>query len=152
MLVINKRSSFMRRSRIFFIMGTGQSRAPEQGTCGVKPGFLDWEWYRVCGGASKNPRRRKCVFRWSVRPVVRYPLVYCPLTPILREAISLYYSGGSSMQLGMNIITWVGIAKNFTRPEVKGQGHGSWPGQLTYNGGGRHVDGVASNLTCFYLI
>ena len=83
---------------------------------------------------------RRCVFRSSVRPSVR------PLTPVSRDAVSLYLVDRFHWKLRQitNLSCEWAFLKTFSR---------SW-GQRSqvcecYNGGGIHFDGV---MRCFRLV
>ena len=65
--------------------------------------------------SAANRRIRHCVFRLFVRPAVR------SLTPILRDAISLYLQWNLA-QIFI-FIMWMRIAEKVSRSEVRGQGH-----------------------------
>ena len=56
------------------------------------------------------------------------------------------------MKLATKFVVWtllVGIAEKVVK--VRGQRARSSPDHLSYNGGGMHLDGVTSMLTCFSM-
>ena len=87
----------------------------------------------------KNLQRRHSVLQSSLWSSIR-----CPLTPFLRDMVSVL-SGG--MNLPLMFVMWVGIAEMVSRSKVKGQGR-RWPDWMLYCGG-MHSDGVTWRLT-FY--
>jgi len=81
--------------------------------------------------------------RRSVRPLS----VICPLTPISRDAISLYLVDGFQWNLLQIFILWLEIAEKVFK--VIGQMSRSCVQMCErYNGGGIHYDSVSSKLAC----